>query len=464
MKIGIMEITNSKPLQNKKVVEGKDLKSSNSEQEKTFDDVLRKAEKEKEAHSKDVRTIDKKDLINEAEDNNCELKDLNLDEKTLMDLIVLINQNLNNSEINIDKFDDFIVDLDSKMIEVSKGIEDFDTKIKPENSNDLGVGLKEVVEIDKSTEVLNSIKNLLLNNDESVDIFELKNFLGNIVDKANKTEDVSIEVSQKIVESPNIDDLKELKNKIIEVLNTKGISNEEIKSLNLKTENLDFKNSDALKNDLKSNTEVVDIINDEKIMSNEGMKEFSSDDKSQLSEGQNSKEDKLLSKILSSDETKTSFDINMQRLKEFSPIENKNDSIVVNKSSIDLDVKNVIKNMSINNNKELIVKVNPGNLGEIAIKLISDGDQMKALIKVSSKETFALINSQDIKNLLSNESIKISDVDISLYEDTTFFEEQNKFKGNQEENEYKQNSKNEFIDLEEMEMEEETLSNLDIIV
>lgn len=92
------------------------------------------------------------------------------------------------------------------------------------------------------------------------------------------------------------------------------------------------------------------------------------------------------------------------------------------------DIVKSVKYMQSNDMRELTVKVNPGTLGEITIKLVAQGDSMKANLQVSSKDTYNLINSQEIKNALNNENIKIAEVNISLYnEDTTFYKNESSF-------------------------------------
>lgn len=175
-----------------------------------------------------------------------------------------------------------------------------------------------------------------------------------------------------------------------------------------------------------------------------------------------SKEDKFLSKLISS-ENKNSFDLNLQRIQNFSKLTETNNEISVNKFTINSDIKNVISHMSLNNIKELIVKINPGNLGEIAVKLITEGEKMKAVINISEKETYALINSSDIKQHLSNENIKISEVEISLYkDDTSFFNEKEKF--TDERNNKNNGTKNEFIEIEEELEKEMDITSLNIMV
>ena len=100
--------------------------------------------------------------------------------------------------------------------------------------------------------------------------------------------------------------------------------------------------------------------------------------------------------------------------------------LTVNKATFTQDLIQDVKYMSTNNLKELTVKVNPGNLGEITIKLIQEDGLMKANLKANSKETTALLsqNLAEIKKELGDQSIKISEVNIELYnEDTTFFKD-----------------------------------------
>lgn len=101
--------------------------------------------------------------------------------------------------------------------------------------------------------------------------------------------------------------------------------------------------------------------------------------------------------------------------------------LTINKATMVDDLIKDVKYMSVNSLKELTVKVNPGNLGEITIKLVQQDGLIKADLKANSKETAALLsqNLAEIKKQLSDQSIKISDVNIELYQDdTTFFKEQ----------------------------------------
>nr|WP_243283723.1 flagellar hook-length control protein FliK [Clostridium thermobutyricum] len=116
--------------------------------------------------------------------------------------------------------------------------------------------------------------------------------------------------------------------------------------------------------------------------------------------------------------------------------------------------------MNINGVKELTVKVYPRDLGEIIINISKDEEVLKATLKANSKDTFNLIsqNSSEIKKLLLENGLKISNVDISLYEDTTFYNE-NEFNKNSRENKEDSNFnyENEDLDLEEIKENEEDI-------
>lgn len=102
----------------------------------------------------------------------------------------------------------------------------------------------------------------------------------------------------------------------------------------------------------------------------------------------------------------------------------------INRATINEDIIKSVKFMQNNSIKELTVKVNPGTLGEITIRMVAEGDALKANIHTANKETYNLINSQEIKNVLNTENIKVTEVNISLYnEDTTFFRENGNFGG-----------------------------------
>ena len=143
-----------------------------------------------------------------------------------------------------------------------------------------------------------------------------------------------------------------------------------------------------------------------------------------------SKEDKFLNSLIDDDKDSSLNKINLFATRT-QTIQNQGVDTVrglsINKATFADDLIKDVKFMSNNGLKELIVKVNPGNLGEITIKLVQEDGLMKANLKASSKETSELLsqNLTDIKKQLGEQNIKITDVNIELYQDdTTFFSEQ----------------------------------------
>lgn len=97
---------------------------------------------------------------------------------------------------------------------------------------------------------------------------------------------------------------------------------------------------------------------------------------------------------------------------------------IVTKTNFSADIVKSLKYMETNNFKDLTIKIMPKELGEVIIKITSDGGIMKASITAANKDTYNLLNSnlQDITKSLSNQDIKIQNVEINIYNgDTTFF-------------------------------------------
>lgn len=143
-----------------------------------------------------------------------------------------------------------------------------------------------------------------------------------------------------------------------------------------------------------------------------------------------SKEDKFLNSLIDDDKDSSLNKINLFASRT-QTVQNQGvdtaRGLTINKATFADDLIKDVKFMSNNALKELTVKVNPGNLGEITIKLIQEDGVMKANLKANSKETTALLsqNLADIKKQLGEQNIKIADVNIELYQDdTTFFSEQ----------------------------------------
>lgn len=143
--------------------------------------------------------------------------------------------------------------------------------------------------------------------------------------------------------------------------------------------------------------------------------------------------------------------------------------VAVSRETVATDVVSNVKYMVKNQVEQLTVKIYPKELGEITIKIISEDGIMKADIKSTSKETYTLLNSnmEEIKKHLSNESLIIKEVNIGLYEDTTYYSGQgfsNEFNDERNKENYSVED-NDSINIHKEENEEisEEISNVNLL-
>lgn len=217
------------------------------------------------------------------------------------------------------------------------------------------------------------------------------------------------------------DIIKALKNKL-EVISSNDVDSTEADSLNI----ADLKINKLL----DKNSYRVDINdNSNKDESNEFSTLMSQDVPSE----ELSEEDKVLNKVLGL-ETSDKFLQGLNRLNSRNDIqvESNINSTAVFKDTMDEDVIKNVRFMIKNQIQELKVKIYPKELGEMTIKILSEEGIMRAEIKATSKETYNLLNSNinEIKKSLSNENIKIQEVNIELYnEDATYYSGQDSQEG-----------------------------------
>ena len=155
-------------------------------------------------------------------------------------------------------------------------------------------------------------------------------------------------------------------------------------------------------------------------------------------------------------------DVASSLISEVKPVE-------VSRETVATDVASNVKYMVKNQVEQLTVKIYPKELGEITIKIISEDGIMKADIKSTSKETYTLLNSnmEEIKKHLSNESLIIKEVNIGLYEDTTYYSGQgfsNEFNDERnKENYFVEDNDSINIHKEENEEISEEISNVNLL-
>lgn len=365
-----------------------------------------------------------------------------------------LNNALDNSKSNSktsNRKDDF-----KEVLNSSKSSDENNEKItsKDENTYEGTTKLKELK--DKIQELKEKLEENPENTEEVNDIIKsLLTVLNNLLELNNTSEvkpEITTDISNVSLETSGSDSLKVL-NQLLELLSSENakssFDSESLTSMKDLLSHLQGQLSDESKVSDKMKDGLGDIIskltdmiddannNGKKVLTLEEMlnKGYSQDQSSNESENnemfsgkkETSKEDKFLNSLL--DDNKDNSVDNKINLfaSRTQNVQGQNTvvrGLTVNKATFTQDLIQDVKYMSTNNLKELTVKVNPGNLGEITIKLIQEDGLMKANLKANSKETTALLsqNLAEIKKELGDQSIKISEVNIDLYnEDTTFF-------------------------------------------
>ncbi|WP_244834837.1 flagellar hook-length control protein FliK [Clostridium sp. BJN0001] len=290
---------------------------------------------------------------------------------------------------------------------------------------------------------------------KNTDLAELLNQILNILNKLmqNNTSENSENIKEsfsKLVESilnvsDNSDKLNELMNLFKSddsLISLKDLTSEmkEISSMisENKNDNIKDKISDLLSkltdnNSSKKDT-VINLNNNEQALVNDDSKDQSFQSQSDMSKSNDKSssadsdsDSKVLKGILDDNKSDSIFSKINQAAQKTQNVQTvvKTDGNIVNKVTIVDDIIKDVKFMSTTDLKELTVKINPKELGEITIKLIAqDNGAMKAEIKANTKDAYTLLNQNlfDIKDKLNGENIKINDVNVSLYqEDTTFY-------------------------------------------
>lgn len=145
---------------------------------------------------------------------------------------------------------------------------------------------------------------------------------------------------------------------------------------------------------------------------------------------------KMLNNIKQSGENETGSDenINSSKINQFmnmmSSLKNSSetaesvkslDKAVVSQKTFAQDFIKTIKYMENSNVKNLTVKIEPKNLGELVIKLTTENGIMKASITASTKEGYNLLNSNlaDMSNQLNNSDVKVQQLSLSMYDSST---------------------------------------------
>ncbi|WP_234119844.1 flagellar hook-length control protein FliK [Clostridium hydrogenum] len=217
-------------------------------------------------------------------------------------------------------------------------------------------------------------------------------------------------------------------------MQTNEVSNNLNKQMNSNDQNNDFSN------DSKDNTDANDAgytsYSPEDNLE-ENKTNLKQDSKLNVSTSKDNG-DEFLNNLLSNNKNDNQFSKVTAFMNQFSSVNTNAASVsgevpTINKATFVQDLVQSVKYMDLNNMKELTVKINPKELGEVIIKLTVENNQMKASIQTANKETYSLIHSSlaDINKELNNQNIKIQDFSVNIYDDTTYFGGQNSKQGNE---------------------------------
>lgn len=440
-----------------KTVSKVEAKSDNDKKEiQPLDDNKENVKLDKVLNSKEDNILDKNDKELSDED----IKDLSKDDilSYLAQIVELLKKlapsNEANGDVSKEGSSDVIAEIPTEITSENNNNINNQTAVNADNSNnDNSMNfLESLVSVtgnsNLSTETLESLSKLEgVSSEEAVKILnnlttmlksegtvELLNQKG-----LNKVQDLLKELGVKLegkVGNDNTqlvallkDSVKEANNQVVNLIASKSSEDSTIEN-KVVSETILKKEQDPKNTSLDTKTNVV--VNEQDNGKNVVLDENFSGDNSGLKENSNkeevSKEEKVLNSILDDDDKKVNdkFSLALNRLGV-----QKTDQVVgkpeiVNKNSIVIDVVKNVKFMVTNNIKEMTVKVNPEQLGELTIKVVQEDGVMKAHIKASSKETYTLLSQQvsDIKKHLGEQNIKIQEVNVSIYdEDTTFYKD-----------------------------------------
>lgn len=305
--------------------------------------------------------------------------------------------------------------------------------IKNDDDSKLDVNSKEKLskdtDTDKINEILMQIAQLLNSK------IDLKDLLGTF---SNKISDLEGECKKLNLNFTQIIDM--LKNNIIS--SQKNLLESLLNSDSLNSEPFTNKeNNDKLFSKIKSefqsmikdDNQIININLDNKkpiLVIDSNLSDGSKKENSS-SAGFNNTDEVRLKELTGDKNTKvdkvTSF-MNMLRAENINSENNiSQGDVTINRTSFTNDIIKAMKYMEVNNVKDLTVKVQPNNLGDILIKVTMENGVLKASVSASNKDTYSLLNSNisEIQNKLNISDIKIQNFTVNIYnEDTTFFKKE----------------------------------------
>lgn len=248
-----------------------------------------------------------------------------------------------------------------------------------------------------------------LNNDMN-SIFNsntLNKFISEDNNLVNNNDNLEVLLNSEISEENKSTEVLNLNKELINQIKTFLNDNKEVSS-NSNTQNI-------LDSSVVHVEEKIDILND------------TSSNNSNSDDLSGNKDEQILKSILNDGDTSntinraTTFAGTFNNVNVLDGI--KEASKLVKAEHLAEEIIETVKYMETNNVKELTVKINPRNLGELSIKILQEDGILKAQIKASTKDGYEILsrNVSSINKELSNQNLKIENVNISLNDDTTFF-------------------------------------------
>lgn len=454
--------------------------------------------------------------------SNVKEKSEKLDVNSILAVLNQITEIINSKVENTDNTNNLLKEinsiLDNKISESKDSILSFFQSIDNNNNSmeDVLSTLENVLKNSDDTlvqddkkgilAVLESLENKIVNNKEN-----------NNIDKAFSENEskASNDILGEKIDSNNFSEVKTTEsNSNLNTDNIKNINAHESK-IAYEKENINSSNAETLQSEVKENnkeliTQIKNLLNENEQVSNLSeasnndnkeifnnkmqniisknvenkeenidVKNYTSSDSNNSSNNfEESKDEKILKSILNDkDLSSTTINRNVTFAGTFNNVNAldglKEAAKLVKAEHLAEDIIQSVKYMETNNIKELTVKINPRNLGELSIKVIQEDGVLKAQIKATTKEGYDLLsrNASIINKELSNQNLKIQNVNISLNNDTTFFKgssfegNANNFSQNEASNKNAKNNVNGALDEDEVleDNEAEIINNINML-
>lgn len=447
----------------KRVLANTTKPSTNSSSNDVFNKVLEKASQPTENRQSNQANPSEQRNVEKTRSNdvdNSKNKPLSKEEKA-----VLKEAGINDSEIDNIKSEK---DLKEAIIKKLLG---GDVKEK-DNINSLLAMLMSLMQGNFDNTNYVNIKNIIDQNGGNAE--KLINILSNLTSQSKLNTDLlgmlKKELSPDMVQALNLnndDVLEKIKAELSAILGneekdaniTKSFGNEEpvlekeikpllnstkVSAKNVKDDSNINKNDalEDIKGAIKDIKGVIKNIKGEQIETPVKNNEKSSDTNLMMEDGKSKSDEDFLKNLLSNNNNdKISKVTNFMSQFNNAKVENVNvaeiENLVINKNNFSADMIKSIKYMELNNMKDLTVKINPKELGEVVIRLTMEAGAMKATITAANKEAYNLLNSNlaDMTDKLQNNDIKVQSLALNIYnEDTTFFKDGSNNNQNNEEN------------------------------